>query len=381
VERSVLRGLAAFRWAAWVWMAAVLALARATLERPWIAAGLVAAALVVTVWSTVCLVRDHRRALAPVVVGTEVVVAFALQVADGLVYRQPHVFTTQQSLGVAWPIAAALSAGVAFGPVLGIAAGVALGLGRGISSVLANGDLAPGDVELLLGLDPEQTLSVVTSLVLYAFAGGTAGYAMRLIRAAEGRITSAERGLADARAREDVARRLHDGVLQTLALVERRTDDPALSRLAHDQERELRRYLFATGDDRVVGTGALGDALREAAARFEVAYDARVEVLVPDDLPDLAPEAVDAVAGAAGEAMTNAGKHSGASRVVVSAEPAGAGLTVSVLDDGDGFDPDETPEGVGRSRSIRGRLEEVGGNAEWVSRPGHGCEVRLHLPA
>ncbi|MBW3551679.1 MAG: hypothetical protein KY442_13090 [Proteobacteria bacterium] len=79
-------------------------------------------------------------------------------------------------------------------------------------------------------------------------------------------------------------------------LVERRTDDPALSRLAHDQERELRRYLFATGDDRVVGTGALGDALREAAARFEVAYDARVEVLVPDDLQMIEVTGADRVA-------------------------------------------------------------------------------------
>jgi len=260
----VLRGLAVFRWAAWVWMATVLALARGALERPWVATALVGAALAVTVWSTVCLVRGPRRALAPAVVGSEVAVALALQVADGLVYRAPHVFTNQQPLGVAWPIAATMSAGVAFGPLLGLVTGVAVGVARGVSSVLANGDLAPGEIELLLGMNPEQTLSVVTTLVLYAFAGGTAGYAMHLIRAAEDRITSAERSLADARAREDVARRLHDGVLQTLALVERRTDDPALSRLARDQERELRDYLFAAGDGRIVGAGALGDALRRA---------------------------------------------------------------------------------------------------------------------
>jgi signal transduction histidine kinase len=379
VERSVLRGLAVFRWAAWVWMATVLALARGALERPLIATALVAAALLVTVWSTTCLVREPRLALAPPVVGAEVVVALGLQLADGLVYRAPHVFTTEQPLGVAWPVAATMSAGVAFGPWLGIATGASVGVARGISSVLAS-DPAPADVAMVLGLDPAQTLSVVTTMVLYVFAGGTAGYAMRLIRAAEGRITSAERGLAEARAREDVARRLHDGVLQTLALVERRTDDPALSQLAREQERELRGYLFAAGDDRVVGAGALGDALREAAARFEVAFGARVDVLVPDDLPDLDVESVDALAGAAGEALTNAGKHAEASRVVVSAEPVGGGLTVSILDDGVGFDPGATPERVGRARSIRGRLEERGGSAEWVSRPGHGCEVRLHLP-
>ncbi len=377
----MLRGLAVFRWAAWVWMATVLALARGALERPAVAVVLVAAALVVTVWSTRQLVADPRRALAPRVVGAEVAVALALQVADGLVYRAPHVFTTQQPLGVAWPVAAILSAGVAFGPLLGIAAGVGVGVARGVSSVLANADLAPGELELLLGLNPEQTLSVVTTTVLYAFAGGTAGYAMRLIRAAEQRITAAERRVAEARAREDVARRLHDGVLQTLALVERRADDPALARLARDQERELRGYLLATGDDRVVGAGALGDALREVAGRFEVAFTTRVDVLVPDDLPALSSAAVEAIASATGEALTNAGKHAEASRVVVSAEPVDDGLIVSILDDGAGFDPDSTPEGIGRARSIRGRLEELGGAVEWVSRPGHGCEVRLRLPA
>jgi signal transduction histidine kinase len=107
-----------------------------------------------------------------------------------------------------------------------------------------------------------------------------------------------------------------------------------------------------------------------------------VDGVVPDDLPaDLTDDEVEALAGPVGEALTNAGKHADATRVVVSAEPAGRrGLTVSVLDDGAGFDPAATPEGVGRSRSIRGRLEEVGGDAEWISRPGHGCEVRLHLP-
>jgi signal transduction histidine kinase len=104
-------------------------------------------------------------------------------------------------------------------------------------------------------------------------------------------------------------------------------------------------------------------------------------VLVPDDLPELDPGTIDGLAGAVGEALTNVGKHADAERVVVSAEPVGRGLTVSVLDDGVGFDVEGTPEGVGRARSIRGRLEELGGHAEWVSRPGRGCEVRLHLPA
>jgi hypothetical protein len=115
------------------------------------------------------------------------------------------------------------------------------------------------------GLTPQQTLSLVTTTVLYLFAGAVAGYAMQLLRRAEVRITSAERQLADARAREEVARTLHDGVLQTLAVVERRTDDQQLAALARDQERELRAYLSGTSDQ-IVGRGALADALRHAPA-------------------------------------------------------------------------------------------------------------------
>ncbi|MEX1178442.1 MAG: ATP-binding protein [Nitriliruptor sp.] len=380
MERGVLRGLAAFRWAAWIWMATVLALARRALERPIPAIVLVALALVVTIVATVRLRGDARRAVAPTLVGAEVLVALGLQLADGWVYRTPHVFQPEQPLGVGWPTAAILSAGVAFGPWVGAGTGVLLGFGRAVSSTLAV-EPAAGTAALVAGLTPAQTLSLVTTAVLYAFAGGVAGYAVQLLRDAETRAIAAERALGESQARESLARRLHDGVLQTLALVERRTDDPALARLARDQERDLRDHLFSVGGERIVGRGALGDALREAAGRYELAYPGRVDVLVPDDLPELDERRVEALAAAVGESLTNAGKHADATRIVVSAEPLADGVAVSVRDDGAGFDVAGVPEGVGRARSIRGRMEELGGRADWVSAPGRGCEVRLELPA
>jgi signal transduction histidine kinase len=376
MERSVLRGLAVFRWAAWVWMATVLVLARRALVRPALAVGLVLAALAVTAWITVLLRRDEAAVRRPAVVGTEIAVALALLLADGFVYRAPHVFQPEQPLGVAWPTAVILSAGVALGSWGGAATGVAFGVARAVSSVLNVGEQGP-DADLFVAvLTPQQTLSLVTTTVLFALAGAVAGHAIGLLRDAEARITTAERRVAEAQAREEVARELHDGVLQTLAVVERRADDPQLARLARDQERDLRAYLLGTGG----GRETLGDALRHVARRAELSFGTRVEVLVPDDLPSLERAAVEAVAGAVGEALTNAGKHGAAQGAVVYVEPTETGLFCSVRDDGNGFDPDQVVEGLGLPRSIRGRIGELGGRVELDAAPGRGTEVRITLP-
>jgi hypothetical protein len=107
---------------------------------PGIAVALVVAALVVTVAITVLLRRDPGRVRHPGIVGSEVVVALALQLADGFVYRAPHVFQPEQPLGVGWSTAAILSAGVAFGPLGGAGVGVLLGAGRAVSSILNVGE-------------------------------------------------------------------------------------------------------------------------------------------------------------------------------------------------------------------------------------------------
>ena len=386
MERSIWNGLAVYRWVAWTWMATVLVLARGALTRPIIAFGLVLAALVVTVWLTLLVRRDHTLQSRPLSVGVEVGVGLSLQLADGFVYRSPHVFGAEQPLGVAWPISGALAAGIAFGPIGGITTGVLLGAGRAVSSILNAPPIPPDEIELFLGLTPAWVLSITTSTVMLAMAGGVGGYVVDLIRRTESRAIEAERALAHASAREEVARELHDGVLQTLAVVERRTDDPQLSRLAREQEQDLRQYLFGVPGSPAIGAGAFGDALRHTARRCERTYGIRVEVLVPDDLPEPDRPVIDAVAGAVGEALTNACKHGQAQHAVVYAEPAedadaSPALFVSIRDDGAGFDPDAIVERVGLSRSIRGRIAEVGGDVEVASSPGRGTEIRLTVPA
>lgn len=388
MERTILNGLAVYRWVAWSWMAIVLVLARGKLARPVIAAALVATALGVTVWLTV---RSSRGAPAtPRTVGVEVGVGLALQLFDGIVYRDGHVFGPHQPLGVAWPIAGVLAAGITLGPFGGVATGVLLGGGRALSSILHAPE--PADVDgVVFGLEPAWMLSLVTTTVMFAMAGGVAGYLTELLRQTERRAVRAERDLADVRAREEIARRLHDGVLQTLAMVERRTDDAALSRMAREQDTELREYLFGTSTS-TEGVRALGDALRHAARRATTTFGLRVEVLVPDDLPELDIRRTEAVAGAVAEALNNAAKHGHAQRVTVYAEPvfseeegqseptAATQVFIGVRDDGDGFQPGQVTEGVGLTRSIRGRITEIGGHVEVASSPGRGTEIQLTLP-
>jgi signal transduction histidine kinase len=360
MQRSVLQGLAAFRWAAWAWMAFVLVVAPGRLVRPWLAAGLVAAALAFTAACTYLWQRRPATLVHPGMVAAELAIGAALLVADGLVRPTGTVFSTGQSLGSVWPLTGVISAGIVFGPWGGALAGVVLGACRYVSTVLNR----------ITSYDAGRGLSLANTTVFYAMAGGVFGYVVLL-------LTRAREEVAAARAREEVARTLHDGVLQTLALVERRATDPALSRLAREQERDLRAYLFG---DRQAPPTDVGAALRAAASRCEEAYGVLVTVLVPDDLPPLEAAATAALAGAVGEALTNAGKHGPASKVVVYVEEADdGGVFCSVKDDGPGFDPRTTPPGVGIARSIRARVEEVGGEAGVVSAPGEGTEVRLRL--
>lgn len=352
LETSVLAGVAAFRWAALAWLTAVLITSRRDLARPVAAIVFVAVALAFTVGATLLLRWQSPwllRAPTPV---AELLVGFALLVADGWVYDGAHT----QSLGSAWPLAGAMSLGIVVGPTGGLVAGVVLGLGRLVSTTVDE-------------LPAPSTLSLLSTAVLYALAGGVAGFAMRRLRAAEMEISAA-------RAREEVSRTLHDGVLQTLAVVQRRSTDADLAALAREQERELRQYLFGIKTT----AGDLTAELWSAAGRFERRHGGRAEVIVVDQPGTLPSAIVEAVSGAVGEALTNAAKHGEANRVVIYVEPGEDEVFVSVKDDGIGFDPDSVVEGVGLSRSVRGRMAEVGGRVEIDSRPGRGTEVRLWAP-
>ncbi|MDP9285317.1 MAG: PspC domain-containing protein [Actinomycetota bacterium] len=176
--------------------------------------------------------------------------------------------------------------------------------------------------------------------------------------------------------RAEVAARIHDSVLQTLALVQRHSNDPArVASLARRQERELRRWLYGGGFG---SASTLSDALAEAAADVEELHSARIELAHAGDAP--LDEARAQLVLAAREAMTNAAKFSSTDEISVYIEVDDGAVSVFVRDRGAGFDRASVPaDRRGLSESIEARMQRAGGTATIVSAPGEGVEVELRL--
>lgn len=350
--RGVARGVAAFRGAALAWAGIGLVLQRDDLTHRWVAIGSLGAAGLVTAAATV--VATRRGAIDRRVLAIEVAVGLSLLVLDGVVFEA----TREQSLAWAWPAAGIISVAV----VAGLWAGL---------SVAALAALASFAGESILRGGADWSVSAASKSALYALAAFVAAAAADRLREAEAQISMA-------RAREEVARTLHDGVLQTLAAIQRRSDDAELRSLALDQERELRSFLF--GRDRVPTDIAI--ALRDACEHVARRHGLRPQVVLADDLPRLDVPVIAALVGAVQEALTNAAKHSNASNIVIYAEPDDddGGVQCSVRDNGVGFDEGSVQMGEGMNRSIRARLAEVGGSVEIESSVGHGTEVRMWVP-
>lgn len=185
--------------------------------------------------------------------------------------------------------------------------------------------------------------------------------------------------------REEIASHLHDSVLQTLALIQKRADQPdAVARLARRQERELRQWLFGDESRR---RESLAAAVAAISAEVEDGYGIEVETVTVGDvtLEELRDKTVadglQALVAAAREAMVNAAKHSGADKIDVFCEVDDERVEVFVRDRGKGFDPDAVdPDRQGISKSISARMERVGGTARITSAPGRGTNIGLSVP-
>lgn len=215
---------------------------------------------------------------------------------------------------------------------------------------------------------------VVPPLVMALF-----GYALRLVAAGveqetQRRVTSldsTEWKRHELHAHAEAARLLHDHILHALHAVAR-VGGEITPRMARD---ECATALEAVTRPQPTGrTASVGDLLAD---------EPLVDQLSPRVIGDtgrLPADVAAAMAGAVHAALANVRQHARASQVVVSmqSEPR---PRVQVTDDGAGFTPSRIPlQRLGLSRSIHGRMEDVGGSAEVLSAPRQGTTVTLTWP-
>lgn len=165
---------------------------------------------------------------------------------------------------------------------------------------------------------------------------------------------------------KEVERFLHDEVIHAVRAVaaQRSVTEP-----------EQLRSLAAVTRERLAAQGDAEDPGDLGSRLAAVAGQVTIRISVVGGVSGLPDDVAEAIGLAAGEAIRNADRHSGADSVRVTITPKGAGVRVSVADSGRGFDTDRVPR-RGLQHSIIERVEGIGGTATLRSGP-HGTTVEL----
>ncbi|MGI9648925.1 MAG: sensor histidine kinase [Acidimicrobiia bacterium] len=342
------------------------------------------AAVWITVVGIIAIVSWHAK---PAVIIPTLLFAWLWAIATGLVSRDVMrglPFLLADLAVTSWTAAApaftdqtdgaTFSGGYPFSTVLvwAYAFGIPGGVGAGaFVSVIA---LFPGDSDLTTDL---------TTALIYLAGGGVAGWAFNMLRRSEGRRIDVEHMLANERSerirseeKAEMAAHLHDSVLQTLALIQKRSHEPGeVGSLARQQERELRNWLYNASAQT---SESLAGALEAACAAIEDRHSIGVELVTVGDVP--LDDNLRALVAATTEALTNAAKFSGDDELAVYCEVIGMEARIFVRDRGQGFDPSAVEEDrKGIRESIVGRVKRRGGDAFIRSSPGTGTEIELTI--
>jgi signal transduction histidine kinase len=378
-------GILAFRWVSLGWMV-VLALTAGELRRPALAVVMVAVLVVWTGWLTVA----RPRPVWPVLVA-DLALAVVLNLVAGLVMPAGTV-GERPYFAAGYPVAAAVTWGAARGVGGGVAAGLVLGVSLAAGQLLNGIDLA--------GEEPAVLLDLAGGTLNFAIAGGAVGLVARLLERSAGQLQVATEETIRARERaarlaerESLARQIHDSVLQALAMVHKRGRELAaggpvppdqvagLAEMAAGQERALRSLILRDpeADQTPAGAASLRAALEALAAEraLPVTVGATGALWLP-------ARQVEELSAAVRQALDNVVEHAGASRVALFAEEDEGAVVLTVRDDGRGFTYDERrllAEGkIGLAKSVKGRVEQLGGGMVVTSRPGAGTEIELRVP-
>lgn len=347
LDQALWRAVSAFRVAALAYALVSIAVRLGGFRQD---AAAVAVAAVMVVWTVVMVLLPPLRGWLV----ADVLVALACQQASLVALSQHQIDRGDPTLPVTWVA----------GPVLAWAVRREWRGGLVVSAVLAAGAVVERG-----GLSQ----ATVNSVVLLVLGGTVVGYLVTIGRRAERAYAEAVRLAAETSERERLARSVHDGVLQTLALVARTSNDPSLVSLAVGQEQALRRLVTEAPE------------VAEGMTDLRTLLPARpgVEVAAPASAVPLPARVARELADAVGACVDNALQHGGSTAWVL-VEDLGSSVCVTVRDDGPGVSPERlaaaAEEGrMGVARSIRGRIDDVGGTVTFVSEPGQGTEVELRV--
>lgn len=199
----------------------------------------------------------------------------------------------------------------------------------------------------------------------------------RMLAAQDRARHALERDLHDGAQQELVALKIRLGLATTIATREGATSLAAglaqsatVADQAVDTLRDVARGIYPP----LLESEGLASALSAHARRVELA------VTVLDRAGRRYPREVEATAYfCALEALNNAVRHASAQNVRIELEGTESALTVTVSDDGCGFDPETTDPGSGHTH-MTDRIDCAGGALSIASRPGKGATVMLRLP-
>ncbi len=384
--RSLVTGALVFRWVWLVWMIVLAIASRNELIR----ADLVLISLsIAAVWTLVLTAK--RRTLDGRFLVVDVAVCLFLVLASAFVVDEGEIVSGRPFFATGYPLSAALLWGALRGPVVGGAVAALLAAAH-LSTRPLNG--VPLDE-----LDSGQVQNAVGAMLNYLVAGVAVGLVARLlwqsaeaVRRANAEAVREREHSARLAEREALGRAIHDSVLQALALVNKRgkelsrersvsADEVAeLARLAGDQEVQLRKLILREPAPRPKGTGSLREALEDVAGDL-VAVETSVSSVGPLWLPS---HVVAELSAAVAQALANVARHAETDRAAVFAEEDDGFVVISVRDDGVGFDYDESDlrvrGKVGILKSMKGRVEDLGGFMRVTTSPRQGTEIEFRVP-
>lgn len=195
-----------------------------------------------------------------------------------------------------------------------------------------------------------------------------------------------------------LSRELHDTLLQSLVGVALEFDavsksletSPATARervikireQVEEYIREARRSIWSLRSPSLE-TGALVDALREAATRATAGRDVRFTLEQTGTVRRLSSTIEHQLLRIGQEALLNAARHARPSSIALRLHYTDETVTLTIADDGCGFDPAHAPAGTTDHyglTTMRERAQQAGGRLTITSAPGQGTTVDAVIP-